>query len=266
MATMDLMVPQSLRAHGVTAEEWQLRLELAAFYRLVDAQGWTEMIYNHITLRVPGPEPHFLINPYGLNYNEVTARNLVKIDLQGNVLDGAEYPVNLAGFVIHGAIHAVRHDAHCVVHTHTTAGMAVACKVEGLRHDNFYSAEFVNDVGYHEFEGISVDVGERERLAQNLGEKRILVLRNHGLVVVGPHVPAVFEDYWRLQRACEIQMVSDSMSGPSQQIRPEVLDAIPRQLTAARSALEAKGIRRGQVFFDAALRRAGLELDDLAEA
>ncbi len=169
MATLDLLVPQSLRSHGVTAEEWQLRLELAAFYRLVDAQGWTEMIYNHITLRVPGSEPHFLINPYGLNYSEVTARNLVKIDLEGNVLDGSEYPVNLAGFVIHGAIHAVRHDAHCVVHTHTTAGMAVACKGEGLRYDNFYSAEFFGDVGYHEFEGISTDVDERKRLAENLG-------------------------------------------------------------------------------------------------
>ena len=113
MATLDLLVPQSLRSLGVTSEEWQLRLELAALYRLVAAQGWTEMIYNHITLRVPGPEPHFLINPYGLNYSEVTARNLVKIDLEGNVLDGSDYPVNLAGFVIHRAIHAVRHDAHC---------------------------------------------------------------------------------------------------------------------------------------------------------
>ncbi|MFN0073429.1 MAG: class II aldolase/adducin family protein [Chloroflexota bacterium] len=264
MATLDLLVPQSLRAHGVSAEEWQLRLELAAFYRLVDAQGWTEMIYNHITLRVPGAEPHFLINPYGLNYSEVTAQNLVKIDLAGNVLDGSENPVNLAGFVIHGAIHAVRHDAHCVVHTHTTAGMAVACKAEGLRHDNFYSAEFVGDVGYHEFEGISVDLDERSRLAENLGNRRILILRNHGLVVVGPNVPAVFEDYWRLQRACEIQMASDAMIGPNQEIRPEVLQAIPRQLTAGRGALQASGVRRGQVFFDAALRRAGLELSDLA--
>jgi ribulose-5-phosphate 4-epimerase/fuculose-1-phosphate aldolase len=264
MATLDLLVPQSLRSHGVTAEEWQLRLELAAFYRLVDAQGWTEMIYNHITLRVPGSEPHFLINPYGLNYSEVTARNLVKIDLEGNVLDGSEYPVNLAGFVIHGAIHAVRHDAHCVVHTHTTAGMAVACKEEGLRYDNFYSAEFFRDVGYHEFEGISTDVDERKRLAENLGSKRVLILRNHGLVLVGSHVPAVFEDYWRLQRACEVQMASDSMSGANQQVRPEVLDAIPRQLSKARGALEATGVRRGQVFFDAALRRAGLALSDLA--
>ena len=264
MATLELLVPQELRTHGVSEEEWKLRLELAAFYRLVDAQGWTEMIYNHITLRVPGPEPHFLINPYGLNYSEVTAQNLVKIDLQGNVLDGSSYPVNLAGFVIHGAIHAVRHDAHCVVHTHTTAGMAVACKADGLRFDNFYSAEFFGDVGYHEFEGISVDVDERSRLATNLENKRVLVLRNHGLVVVGASVPAVFEDYWRLQRACEIQMVSDSMVGATQQVRPEVLDAIPRQLMEARSALEKRGIRRGQVFFDAALRRAGIMLSDLA--
>jgi ribulose-5-phosphate 4-epimerase/fuculose-1-phosphate aldolase len=142
--------------------------------------------------------------------------------------------------------------------------MAVACKEEGLRFDNFYSAEFFGDVGYHEFEGISTDVDERARLAENLGSKRVLILRNHGLVLVGQHVPAVFEDYWRLQRACEVQMASDSMAGANQQVRPEVLDAIPRQLKKARSALEATGVRRGQVFFDAALRRAGLELSDLS--
>lgn len=261
MATVDALAPVVTHAQS---EEWQLRLELAAFYRLVDFLGWTEMILNHITLRVPGSEPQFLINPYGLNYAEVTARNLVKISLDGDVLDGSLYPVNRAGFVIHGAIHSVRPDAHCIIHTHTTATMAVACKESGLRHDNFYSAQLVGQIAYHDFEGISTNLEERSRLAEHLGDKSIMILRNHGPLVVGRHVPEALETYWRLQRACEVQLAMDSMAGPNREVQPEVLAAIEGQLAAGRPPIERQGVRRGQVFFEALLRRAGIRLDDLA--
>src|SRR4051794_38539817 len=149
-----LELPQAARPAEIREEEWQLRLELAACYRLFAHLGWTEMIFNHITLRVPGPEPEVLINPYGLHYSEGTARNLVKVDLAGQVLGQSAYPINPAGFVIHAAIHRSRPDAHCIIHTHTTAGIAVACKHEGLAFDNFYSAQFWGRVAYHDFEGV----------------------------------------------------------------------------------------------------------------
>lgn len=246
---------------AMSKEEWQLRLELAAFYRLVAFLGWNEMIYNHITLRVPGPEPQYLINPFGLNYDEVTARNLVKLDTAGNVLDGSAYPVNLAGFVIHSAIHSARPDAHCIIHTHTTAGCAVAGKEDGLRPDNFYSAMLHGCVAYHDFEGITTDADEQPRLVKSLGDKPILILRNHGLLVIGPHVPAALNLYWTLQRACEVQMATDSMAGPNRKVSPEVLAVTP-----ARRDKETRGgeNRRGQMFFDALMRRAKLSFEDLA--
>jgi ribulose-5-phosphate 4-epimerase/fuculose-1-phosphate aldolase len=246
-------------------DEWQLRLELAGLYRLVDFFGWTEMIYNHITIRVPGPQPQFLINPFGLNYSEVTARNLVKIDVDGNKVDDSPYPVLRAGFVIHSAIHAARPDAHCIIHTHTTAGMAVACKEGGLRHDNNYSATLYDKVAYHDFEGIVTDVSEQPRIVADLGDKSVLILRNHGLILLGANVPEVFHDYFFLQRACEIQMASDSMAGPNRPVPVEVLKAVPGQLAENTPFEREAGLRRGQLFFDAALRRAGLRLDDLAD-
>lgn len=141
--------------------ERKLRVELAACYRIFDYLGWSELIYNHITVKLPGPEQHFLINPYGLHYSEVTASKLVKVDLDGNVIGSSLYPVNRAGIVIHTAIHAARADVHCIAHTHTTAGMAVACSQGGLRADNFYSALLNNHVAYHPFEGITVMEDER---------------------------------------------------------------------------------------------------------
>ena len=165
-------LPQAARPADISAEEWALRLELAACYRLFAHLGWSEMIFNHITLRVPGAEPHFLINPYGLHYSEVTARNLVKIDLAGAVIGESAYPINPAGFVIHSAIHANRPDAHCIIHTHTTAGIAVACKKEGLAFDNFYSAQFWGRVAYHDFEGVTTDLAEQQRLVASLAQRR----------------------------------------------------------------------------------------------
>ena len=160
-------------------------------------------------------EPAFLINPFGLNYDEVTARNLIKIGLDGAPLAPTEFPVNRAGFVIHSAIHAHRADAHCVMHTHTTAGIAVACKQAGLGHDDFYGAELFGDVAYHDFEGITVRDDEGPRLVASLGAKRVLILRNHGLLVVGSDVFNAFRWMWTLQRACEVQVAADAIEGPN---------------------------------------------------
>src|SRR6266481_696613 len=149
---------------GVSPEERHAREQLAAFYRICDRFGWTEVIYNHITARVPGSIRHFLINQFGLMYNEITASNLVKIDVNGQVIDGSDAKVNAPGFTIHSAIHMAREDAHYIVHTHTTEGVTIACCDGGLSSHNFYGAQLHGQVAYHDFEGISVDLGERERL------------------------------------------------------------------------------------------------------
>lgn len=194
--------------------EWAARRELAACYRIFDHFGWSESIYNHISLKVPG-EPHaFLINPFGLLYSEVTASNLVKIDIDGNTLDGSPYPVNKAGFTQHGYFHRHLDWAHAICHTHTTATMAVCSSENGLEASNFYACNFIGRVGYHDFEGVTVREEEGERLIQNLGRNRILLLRNHGPVVLGKTIPEIFLQFWALQRACEIQLATHSMGKP----------------------------------------------------
>jgi len=250
------------RPAGIGPEEWALRLELAACYRLFAKLGWTEMIFNHITLRVPAPEPQFLINPYGLHYSEVTARNLVKIDLEGRVLGESDYPINPAGFVIHSAIHRHRADAHCIVHTHTTAGIAVASKDAGLSYDNFYGAQFWGRVAYHDFEGITTDLAEQERLVASLGAAEVLILRNHGLLVIGPSIPETFIEHWSLQRACEVQVAAAGMPGPDRRIPESVLHAIPAQ----RKPMQKGHVRPYQPVFDAMLRIHGIRLEELAAA
>jgi ribulose-5-phosphate 4-epimerase/fuculose-1-phosphate aldolase len=247
-----------LKPDAMSAGEWEVRLELAALYRAFDWLGWSEAIYNHITARVPGGERHYLINPFGLHYAEVTATNLVKVDQAGDVMDGSTYPVNVAGFVIHSAIHAAREDAHCVIHTHTTAGSAVACKREGLRYDNFYSAFLYGQVAYHDFEGVTTDVAEQPRLVKNLGDKQILILRNHGLLVACPGIPEAYMRYWALQRACEIQVATDAMGGENLPIRQDVLE-----VSAARNRAFTSGARPGGQQFDALLRRAGIRYEDI---
>lgn len=242
-----------LKPAAMDGEEWRIRLELAALYRAFDWLGWTESIYNHITARVPGGERHYLINPYGLNYNEVTATNLVKVNLAGEVMDGSKYPVNVAGFVIHSALHGAREDAHCIIHTHTTAGSAVACKKEGLRFDNFYSAALYGQVAYHDFEGVTTDLAEQPRLVESLGDKSILILRNHGLLVACPSIPQAYLTYWGLQRACEIQAATDAMRGDNLPIAQRALEATP-----GRAASFDYGYP-----FDALLRRSGIRYEDI---
>jgi ribulose-5-phosphate 4-epimerase/fuculose-1-phosphate aldolase len=195
---------------NMSAAEWQARCELACAYRLFDHFGWHELIYNHITLRLPDQGEVFLINPFGLMYREVKASNLVKIDIHGNILDGSAHPINRAGFVVHSAVHAVRPDAQCVMHTHTTAGMAVACQKEGLLPLSFPALFFTGGVAYHDFEGITLDVEECERLARSLGNKRVMILRNHGLLACGTSVANAFAEMYHLQRACEVQLTAQS--------------------------------------------------------
>lgn len=216
MATMN--APTPLRKMGTrptqfSAEEWELRQELAAAYRIVDHMGWSMVIFNHITVRVPGPEHHFLINPYGLRYDEVTASNLVKIDLKGNIIGNADWPVNPAGFTIHSAIHQNVPDALCVIHTHTREGLAVACKKDGLRNTNFYSCMLQGYIAYHNFEGLTVRDDEGPRLVESIGKAPIVILRNHGLLAHGRTVAEAFSRMWTLQLACEAQVLADSMQG-----------------------------------------------------
>ena len=197
----------------MSESERQARVELAACYRIFAQLGWTELIYNHITLRLPGPDKHFLINPFGLHYSEVCASNLVKIDLHGNIIGASDWPVNPAGFTIHAAIHDRIADAHCVMHTHTTAGMAVACSAAGLSMSNFYAVQLHDKLAYHDFEGITVHADEGPRLIRNIGGKPAVILRNHGLLAWGDTLPRTFAILWLLNRACEIQLASAAM-GP----------------------------------------------------
>jgi ribulose-5-phosphate 4-epimerase/fuculose-1-phosphate aldolase len=232
----------------ISAEERALRVQLAACYRIFALLGWTELIYNHITLRAPGPERHFLINPFGLHYSEVTASNLVKIDLEGRPAIPTRWPVNPAGFTIHAAIHAGIESAHCVMHTHTTAGMAVACSRSGLSMSNFYSAQLHGKVAYHDFEGITVHAGEGPRLLKSIGDKPAVILRNHGLLAWGDSVPRSFAILWLLNRACEIQLASTSM-GPV----IEIPEDIQKKCTADSLQFDPR-FGAGQDVFDALTR------------
>ena len=199
---------------GMSEAEWSLRLDLAGLYRVVHRLGWNDLIFNHITVRIPGDERHFLINPFGLRYDEVTASNLLRIDIDGKVIGESKWPVNAAGFVVHAAVHRHREDAHCVLHTHTREGMAVACKAGGLFHDSFYGAMLTDEVAYHGFEGVTVHDDEMGRLAQSLGTHNVMILRNHGLLACGHDIPSAFFYMWLLQRACETQCDTQALSGP----------------------------------------------------
>jgi len=207
----------------MTDAERKARVELAACYRVFDMLGWTEMIFNHITLRVPGPEPRFLINPFGLHYREVSASSLVLIDLQGNVLRKSEWPVNRAGFVIHSAIHGALPNAHCVMHTHTTNGVAISCLKDGLSSDNFYGAMLDGRVAYHDLEGVTVDTRERESIVRDLGDKHVMILRNHGLLSWGENLAEAYLRLWTLQRACDVQVAAGQAGGAVNRLAPQVI-------------------------------------------
>jgi len=190
----------------VSATEWQLRVDLAAAYRLVALYGWSDLVFTHISARIPGPEHHFLINPYGLMFDEITASSLVKVDLEGNLVDPTPYKVHRAGFVIHSAVHAARRDANCVIHSHTRAGMAVSMLECGLLPLSQHANLFHGRVAYHDSEGFALDVDERTRIARDLGDKAVMILRNHGTLVVGSSVGQAFSMMWHLEKAMQAQL------------------------------------------------------------
>ncbi len=204
----------------VSPEEWQTRVDLAACYRLVDRYGMTDMIYNHITARVPGPEHHLLINLYGLTYREITASSLVKIDLDGEILwkPETDYGINKSGYVIHGCIHRARKEIGCVLHTHTPAGMAVSAMKCGLLPLTQTSIRFVGHLGYHEYEGPATDLGERERLVRDLGPHDAMVLRSHGLLTCGPTIQQAFNTMYQLEMSCRAQV--DAMAARTELVMP----------------------------------------------
>lgn len=222
------MTVTSLRPE-MSAAEWQQRVELAACYRLLAHFRMTDLIYTHCTVRVPGEPGRFLINPYGHRWEEITASSLVKIDVEGNKVGDSPYRVNPAGFTIHSAVHMSRHDAACVIHTHTRAGMAVASLKEGLLPLNQIALQFYGRLGIHDYEGIALDLDERERIIADLGSKCGLLLRNHGLLTVGRTVAEAFNLMFYLERACEVQVATLSMGREIVLPPPEVCERVGAQ-------------------------------------
>ena len=260
METTLLNHPTKIRSDtpsNFSQQERSIRTELAAAYRLVDYFGWCELIYGHLTAHVPGPEPHFLINPYGLNYDEVTATNLIKIDINGKMVEASPYAVNEAGFVIHSAVHMMsKENNRVVMHTHSRSGMAIAALEEGLLPISMGATAFFEDIAYHDYEGPSLYLEERDRLQESLGDKRVLILRNHGLLTVGKTVAEAFIRLYRLESACQVQLDA----GAAGSLR------VLNQDLARKSGKDVKRFMEqednfGQLEFDALVRKID-KLDD----
>src|ERR1044072_1270360 len=213
----------------VSPEEWQVRVDLAAAYRLVAHYGWDDLVFTHISARVPGPEHHFLINPYGMMFDEITASSLVKVDLAGRIVMESDYHINPAGFTIHSAAHGAREDALCVMHLHTEYGIAVSAQEHGLQPISQQSLFVLASLGYHDYEGLALNDEEKPRLVADLGKKTFLILRNHGLLTVGPTVADAFLSMFLLQRACRIQIMAQSGGVELVPIDSKIFAQIPRQ-------------------------------------
>lgn len=222
----------------VSAEEWSVREDLAATYRLVAMHGWDDMIFTHISARVPGPEHHFLINPYGLLFEEITASSLVKIDVEGNKTAESPFPVNAAGFTIHSALHMHREDAGCVIHLHTTDGVAVSAQKDGLLPLDQHAMMISGEVAYHDYEGVALDLDERDRLVADIGEKNAMMLRNHGTLALGKNCADAFLRMYYLERACSMQV--RALSGGA-------LPNWPNQGVPEKAAMQGKGAFNGMV-------------------
>jgi ribulose-5-phosphate 4-epimerase/fuculose-1-phosphate aldolase len=233
----------------VGAGEWAKRIDLAAAYRLVHLYGMDEMIANHISTRIPGEDGAFLINPYGMLYEQMHASCFIKLDLEGNILfNPTEYGINQAGFVIHSAIHRARHDVDCIIHTHTIAGMAVSAMKIGLMPIAQTAMRFI-DIGYHDYEGVAIEPDEQARLVRDLGNREAMILRNHGLLVVGASIPQAFDNIFRLERACQLQVATLACNTE--------LSLPPRPIVEAASHLYQPGVRRkhGLLEWPALLRK-----------
>lgn len=208
----------------VTEDERRIRVDLAACYRLIAHYGMDDLFATHISARVPGKEEHFLINPYGVHFSEVTASNLVKVNLDGDIINETDHVINPAGFVIHSAIHGARHDAKCVLHTHTVAGMAIASMAEGLRPMFQKATRYYKRTAYHDFEGKAQDLDERARLVRDLGDKNYLVLRNHGLLVCAPSIAQAFKEMYAMEKACKTQLAIMSAGGTAIALSENLLE------------------------------------------
>jgi ribulose-5-phosphate 4-epimerase/fuculose-1-phosphate aldolase len=238
----------------VSPEEWALRVDLAACYRLVARFGWSDLVFTHITARVPDAEDQFLINPYGMMFDEVTASSLVKIDLQGNKVEESPFPVNPAGFTIHSAIHAARHDAQCVLHTHSLNGVAVSAQKNGVLPISQQSIFVLASLGYHPYEGVALRDDEKQRLVADLGERNFLMLRNHGLLTVGPTIADAFLLMYIFEAACTIQVRAQSGGGELVPIDPRIIAGAEQQ---AKTVTKGLG---GQLAWPGLLR--SLDRDD----
>ena len=223
--------PSTIRDQ-VSAEEWQARVDLAAAYRLVALYGWDDLIFTHISSRVPGPEHHFLLNPYGMMFDEVTASSLVKIDLEGRKVVDSPYFINPAGFTIHSAVHAAREDALCVMHLHTDYGIAVSAQKDGLLPLSQQAMFALSSLAYHDYEGLALDEEEKPRLVNDFSDKKFMILRNHGLLTVGRNAAEAFLGMFLLERACKIQILAQSGGGELSPIPNTILAKVATQMDA----------------------------------
>ena len=210
----------------VTAEEWAVRTDLAAAYRLVAHYGWDDLVFTHLSARVPGPEHHFLINPYGMLFEEITPSSLVKVDLQAAKVMPSPFEINPAGFTIHSAVHEAREDAHCVMHLHTIDGVAVSCQKEGLRGISQQSLFPLSNLAYHAYEGLALNPAEKARLVADLGKNHFMILRNHGLLTCAASVADCFLDMYILQKACEVQVRAQAGGGELIPVPQPIIDGI----------------------------------------
>src|SRR5262245_30824208 len=226
---------RKIKKSAVSPEERKVRVDLAACYRLVAHYVGDDLIFTHISARVPGPETHFLINPYGMMFDEITASSLVKIDLRGNKVVESAYDINPAGFTIHSAVHEGRHDAHCVLHLHTTAGCAVAAQKDGLLPISQQSLFPLSALSYHAYEGVALNPEEKPRLVADLGSTNFMILRNHGLLTCGETVAEAFLNMFILQRSCEVQVMAQSGG--------KELIAIPQKILAGIQAMSTSVTR-----------------------
>ena len=213
----------------VSSEEWQVRVDLAACYRLIALYGWDDLVFTHVSVRVPGPDEHFLINAYGLLFEEMSASSLVKVDLNGEKVLDSPHPVNPAGFVIHSAVHEARPDVDCVLHTHTKAGVAVSAQAEGLRPISQTSLFPYATLAYHDYEGVALNDDEKPRLVADLGDKNALILRNHGLLTTGPTIADAFLMMYVLETACQIQVMAQSSGNDLIEVPAPIVDGITAQ-------------------------------------
>jgi ribulose-5-phosphate 4-epimerase/fuculose-1-phosphate aldolase len=222
----------------VSGDEWQLRCDLAACYRLVAAYGWSDLVFTHISARIPGPEHHFLINPYGLMFDEITASSLVKVDQECRKLSDSPFPVNPAGFVIHSAIHQVRDDAGCVLHTHSRAGVAVSAQKCGVLPISQQSTLVLTSLAYHDYEGVALRDDEKPRLQADLGSASFMMLRNHGLLTVGRTIPDAFLNMYIFENTCRIQIDAQA-GGDLVQVNPAILQGMVEVVQTATAGMGA---------------------------